>query len=98
MSKENTVWLVQTTDRNVVDCEKFGTPEVLLFRPTGVLKTDLEYVETRIPLVWKKGDYLNLVGHPLFVAVAFHALKKVIGTVPVLVWDKRFLTYEAHAV
>lgn len=92
----NTVWLVQPTDRNVADCEKWGKPEVLVFKPTGVLRTDLEYVERRILELWKQGDYLNLVGHPLFVAVAYHALKRAYGKVPVLVWDKRYITYTPY--
>lgn len=100
-NKSSTVWVVNAPrqdHRDFAAAAAFGTIEVVLYRPSGDLDQDVAYVAERLPLVWKKGDYLNLVGHPLFVAAAFSSIKEFFGKVPVLVWDKRFQAYTAHEV
>lgn len=103
-SRAPRVWQVHKTDRNLEPARKYGDITVILTNPTGDYHRDACTVEDRIMLEWEPGDYLNLVGHPLYVAVAYRAAhatnQEGVMDIPVqtLCWNKHNLDYEVVAV
>lgn len=94
----NTVHVIQDVPgKNILPAKDFGELRVIL---TGK-ETREEAICTitqHLLKTWEHGDYLLLIGNPIYIGVAFHVVAAMKREIPVLVWDRHQYKYNAESV
>lgn len=88
----NTVWVPQTTEKNIDAARKFGQIEVILLKDHA-LESSVDTLTRTLLTESKPDDYLLMIGSPLYIAVSYHALMTAHGKAKVLQWDRKQLKY-----
>lgn len=101
MSMKPTVWVIQSSDKNIDPARKFGDIEVMILQnghSPGEEATCMHYITQTISREMKDGDFLLPIGNPLYFGVALHAALMVHPRVKVLLWDRKTADYRIQTV
>jgi hypothetical protein len=88
------VFVIQDSGKNLSPAREYGEIEVILHR--DATKDAGPIALHRKLREFRKDDFLLLIGHPIFIGLAMHAVLQMYGSVNCLVWDKNHYCYNVE--